>query len=141
MCSSDKDFRYMATNDLMSELQKDAIKLDDDKERLVSLSNGIPNQFYHLVVDERPHSTVLCSPQISAYQKSGTQTQDAYKWDPGIQDPKMSRWDMGPRTPKVGPGTQNPKIFKWDPEPGTPKVGPRTPKYLSETQGFQFLQF
>lgn len=35
MCSSDKDFRYMATNDLMSELQKDAIKLDDDKEKQV----------------------------------------------------------------------------------------------------------
>lgn len=35
MSSSDKDFRYMATNDLMSELQKDSIKLDDDRERLV----------------------------------------------------------------------------------------------------------
>ena len=36
MSSSDKDFRYMATNDLMTELQKDSIKLDDDRERLVS---------------------------------------------------------------------------------------------------------
>jgi hypothetical protein len=27
MTSSDKDFRFMATNDLMSELQKDSIKL------------------------------------------------------------------------------------------------------------------
>lgn len=35
MASSDKDFRYMATNDLMTELQKDSIKLDDDRERLV----------------------------------------------------------------------------------------------------------
>lgn len=35
MSSTDKDFRYMATNDLMSELQKDSIKLDDDRERLV----------------------------------------------------------------------------------------------------------
>lgn len=35
MSSSDKDFRYMATNDLMSELQKDSIKLDDDRERMV----------------------------------------------------------------------------------------------------------
>ncbi|KAL3278590.1 hypothetical protein HHI36_016135 [Cryptolaemus montrouzieri] len=35
MQSSDKDFRFMATNDLMSELQKDSIKLDDDSERKV----------------------------------------------------------------------------------------------------------
>ncbi|CAG2112250.1 unnamed protein product, partial [Medioppia subpectinata] len=35
MTSSDKDFRFMATNDLMSELQKDNIKLDDDCEKKV----------------------------------------------------------------------------------------------------------
>lgn len=35
MTSADKDFRFMATNDLMSELQKDSIKLDDDSERKV----------------------------------------------------------------------------------------------------------
>lgn len=35
MTSSDKDFRFMATNDLMSELQKDSIKLDDDSERKI----------------------------------------------------------------------------------------------------------
>ncbi|XP_073447845.1 cullin-associated NEDD8-dissociated protein 1-like isoform X1 [Aquarana catesbeiana] len=35
MTSSDKDFRFMATNDLMMELQKDAIKLDEDSERKV----------------------------------------------------------------------------------------------------------
>ncbi|RZB66666.1 cullin-associated NEDD8-dissociated protein 1 [Asbolus verrucosus] len=35
MQSSDKDFRFMATNDLMAELQKDSIKLDDDSERKV----------------------------------------------------------------------------------------------------------
>ncbi|XP_063993301.1 cullin-associated NEDD8-dissociated protein 1 [Diachasmimorpha longicaudata] len=35
MTSNDKDFRFMATNDLMSELQKDSIKLDDDSERKV----------------------------------------------------------------------------------------------------------
>nr|CAG4651567.1 EOG090X00HY [Triops cancriformis] len=35
MASSDKDFRFMATNDLMAELQKDSIKLDDDSERKV----------------------------------------------------------------------------------------------------------
>lgn len=30
-------FRFMATNDLMTELQKDSIKLDDDSERKVGL--------------------------------------------------------------------------------------------------------
>lgn len=35
MTSSDKDFRFMATNDLMGELQKDSIKLDDDSEKKV----------------------------------------------------------------------------------------------------------
>ncbi|KAG8436055.1 hypothetical protein GDO86_007236 [Hymenochirus boettgeri] len=35
MISSDKDFRFMATNDLMVELQKDSIKLDEDSERKV----------------------------------------------------------------------------------------------------------
>ncbi|KAL1492929.1 hypothetical protein ABEB36_011093 [Hypothenemus hampei] len=35
MQSSDKDFRFMATNDLMTELQKDSIKLDDESERKV----------------------------------------------------------------------------------------------------------
>jgi hypothetical protein len=36
MTSSDKDFRFMATNDLMAELQKDSIKLDDESERKVT---------------------------------------------------------------------------------------------------------
>ncbi|RWS15707.1 Cullin-associated NEDD8-dissociated protein 1-like protein [Dinothrombium tinctorium] len=35
MTSSDKDFRFMATNDLMAELQKDSIKLDDDGEKKI----------------------------------------------------------------------------------------------------------
>lgn len=35
MTSTDKDFRFMATNDLMTELQKDSIKLDDESERKV----------------------------------------------------------------------------------------------------------
>ncbi|KAM5279667.1 cullin-associated NEDD8-dissociated protein 2 [Ctenodactylus gundi] len=35
MASSDKDFRFMATSDLMSELQKDSIQLDEDSERKV----------------------------------------------------------------------------------------------------------
>ncbi|XP_006868744.1 PREDICTED: cullin-associated NEDD8-dissociated protein 2 [Chrysochloris asiatica] len=35
MTSSDKDFRFMATSDLMSELQKNSIQLDEDSERKV----------------------------------------------------------------------------------------------------------
>ena len=35
MTSLDKDFRFMATNDLMTELQRDSIKLDDEMERKV----------------------------------------------------------------------------------------------------------
>ncbi|CAG5977970.1 unnamed protein product [Menidia menidia] len=35
MTSTDKDFRFMATNDLMLELQKDSIKLDEESERKV----------------------------------------------------------------------------------------------------------
>lgn len=35
MSSPDKDYRFMATNDLMTELQKDNITLDDDTERKV----------------------------------------------------------------------------------------------------------
>lgn len=33
MSSTDKDYRFMATNDLMVELQNDSIKLDEDAER------------------------------------------------------------------------------------------------------------
>ena len=35
MNSSDKDFRFMATNDLMAELQKETIRLDEECERKV----------------------------------------------------------------------------------------------------------
>ncbi|CAI9173128.1 unnamed protein product [Rangifer tarandus platyrhynchus] len=35
MTSSDKDFRFMATSDLMLELQKDSIQLDEESERKV----------------------------------------------------------------------------------------------------------
>lgn len=35
MTSVDKDFRFMATNDLMTELKNDSIKLDDDSERKI----------------------------------------------------------------------------------------------------------
>ena len=38
MTSNDKDFRFMAINDLMAELQKDSIKLDDESERKVMWS-------------------------------------------------------------------------------------------------------
>ena len=38
MTSVDKDFRFMATNDLMTELKNDSIKLDDDSERKVLYS-------------------------------------------------------------------------------------------------------
>lgn len=33
--------RFMATNDLMTELQKDSIKLDDDSERKVGGAFGL----------------------------------------------------------------------------------------------------
>lgn len=33
MSSRDKDFRYMATSDLLTELQKDAFKMDNESER------------------------------------------------------------------------------------------------------------
>ena len=46
MTSSDKDFRFMATNDLMAELQKDSIKLDDDSERKVSLRRIMSRPLY-----------------------------------------------------------------------------------------------
>lgn len=36
IASKDKDFRYMATSDLLNELQKDNFKLDTDTERKVS---------------------------------------------------------------------------------------------------------
>jgi len=35
MSSNDKDFRFMATSDLMNALQKESIKLDDDSERRI----------------------------------------------------------------------------------------------------------
>lgn len=53
MTSVDKDFRFMATNDLMTELKNDSIKLDDDSERKVDFnfdffkSYVIYSQFLH----------------------------------------------------------------------------------------------
>lgn len=35
MSSVDKDYRFMATNDLIAELQNESIKLDDESERKV----------------------------------------------------------------------------------------------------------
>ena len=48
MTSSDKDFRFMATNDLMTELQKDSIKLDDDSERKV----GEERDFFEMEINK-----------------------------------------------------------------------------------------
>jgi cullin-associated NEDD8-dissociated protein 1 len=42
MNSLDKDFRFMATNDLMVELQNDSIKLDDESERKVKSVINLP---------------------------------------------------------------------------------------------------
>ena len=39
----------MATNDLMAELQKDSIKLDDDSERKVSSLNGMCNLNFYFI--------------------------------------------------------------------------------------------
>ena len=49
MTSSDKDFRFMATNDLMAELQKDSIKLDDDSERKVVLAYSFTGVLPHVI--------------------------------------------------------------------------------------------
>ena len=57
-----------------------------------------------------------------AYRKSGTQ--DLGNLQVGHQDLKMSRWDKGPGTLKVGPGSRDPKIFKWHSGPSIPKVRP-----------------
>lgn len=46
VCSA---FRFMATNDLMTELQKDSIKLDDDSERKVGLP-ALPGSHYAFVL-------------------------------------------------------------------------------------------
>lgn len=35
MSSNDKDFRFMATNDLLNELQNESIKLDDEAEKKI----------------------------------------------------------------------------------------------------------
>ena len=63
---------------------------------------------------------------------AGPRTSTGGTTRPETRNPKMSRWDLGPRTPKLGPVTRNPKIFKWDLGPGTPKVRPeiQDPKIL-----------
>jgi hypothetical protein len=48
MTSVDKDFRFMATNDLMTELQNDSIKLDDDSERKVIYLPVIKLKFHYI---------------------------------------------------------------------------------------------
>ena len=62
-----------------------------------------------------------------AYQKVRSRTRDIYRWDPGTWDPKMSRWDLGSRTSKVGSRT-------WDLGPQNIQMGPRTHDQLSGTQ-------
>ena len=68
MTSNDKDFRFMATNDLMSELQKDSIKLDDESEkkvvkavlRLLEDKNGeVQNLAVKWWVDFNTHNSIL----------------------------------------------------------------------------------
>ena len=56
MTSNDKDFRFMATNDLMTELQKDSIKLDDDSERKVRILMLFLHTYIHVKSpDFAPH--------------------------------------------------------------------------------------
>uniref|UniRef100_A0A4X1UDQ2 Cullin associated and neddylation dissociated 2 (putative) n=2 Tax=Sus scrofa TaxID=9823 RepID=A0A4X1UDQ2_PIG len=65
MTSSDKDFRFMATSDLMSELQKDSIQLDEDSERKVV------KMLLRLLEDkngEVQNLAVKCSSSLSVYQ-------------------------------------------------------------------------
>lgn len=59
MTSSDKDFRFMATNDLMAELQKDSIKLDEDSERKVS-KGCLPLCDTYKRETENSHGFVTC---------------------------------------------------------------------------------
>lgn len=35
MASADKDYRFMATNDLMNDIRNETLKLDDDSEKKV----------------------------------------------------------------------------------------------------------
>ncbi|KAF4529721.1 hypothetical protein B566_EDAN015350, partial [Ephemera danica] len=71
--STDKDFRFMATNDLMSELQKDSIKLDDDSERkvvkmLLRLLEDKNGEVQNLAVKEYQVETIvdaLCTNMVS----------------------------------------------------------------------------
>uniref|UniRef100_A0A3Q4BY11 Uncharacterized protein n=1 Tax=Mola mola TaxID=94237 RepID=A0A3Q4BY11_MOLML len=60
MSSADKDFRFMATNDLMLELQKDGIKLDEDSEgkvvtRLLQLLEDKNGEVQNLAVKWYKH--------------------------------------------------------------------------------------
>ena len=81
MTSNDKDFRFMATNDLMTELQKDSIKLDDDSERKVrqliyAVSKFPSYKAPHSAVKKWPYKTGLERENlvlftISVHLKSG----------------------------------------------------------------------
>jgi hypothetical protein len=60
MTSNDKDFRFMATNDLMTELQKDSIKLDDDSERKASIKAALASfTFFVLLIVENPCKNII----------------------------------------------------------------------------------
>ena len=41
MSNSDKDIRFMATNDMLTELNRDTFKLDEDSERKLVHGNEI----------------------------------------------------------------------------------------------------
>ena len=45
MSNSDKDIRFMATNDMLTELNRDTFKLDEDSERKLVHGNKISNIF------------------------------------------------------------------------------------------------
>uniref|UniRef100_A0A3B4AQD1 Uncharacterized protein n=1 Tax=Periophthalmus magnuspinnatus TaxID=409849 RepID=A0A3B4AQD1_9GOBI len=77
MTSTDKDFRFMATNDLMLELQKDSIKLDEDSERkvvtmLLRLLEDKNGEVQNLAVKccPRPHPPPCPEPTSSASLQS-----------------------------------------------------------------------
>ena len=46
MSNSDKDIRFMATNDMLTELNRDTFKLDEDSERKLVHGNKISTIFF-----------------------------------------------------------------------------------------------
>ena len=73
MSSPDKDFRFMALNDLMNDLQSNSITLDDGSERSVGKS------FLKLLNDkntEVQNLTVKCLPPLVGRLKGELQRKD-----------------------------------------------------------------